>query len=74
MMVSATQKGRRTQNWKVGDKVFERLSSFRYLGNVINHYGRISECVKDRLQVGSRAYAANHHMLKSKIIRGSVKM
>jgi hypothetical protein len=27
MIVAATQKGRQTQNWKVGDKVFERVSS-----------------------------------------------
>jgi hypothetical protein len=74
MTASATQKGRQTQNWKVGDKVFERVSSFRYLGNVINKEGRISECVKDRIQVWSRAYAANHHILNSKIIKRSVKM
>jgi hypothetical protein len=36
MIVSATQKGRQTQKWKVGDKVFERVSSFKYLGTVIN--------------------------------------
>ena len=74
MMVSATQKGRQTQNWKVGDKVFERGSSFKYLGNVINEYGRISECINDRTQVGRRAYAAKYLMLESKIIRRSVKM
>jgi len=73
-MVSATQKGRQTQNWKVGDKVFERGSSFKYLGNVINEYGRISECINDRTQVGRRAYAAKYLMLESKIIRRSVKM
>jgi hypothetical protein len=67
--VSVSQKGRQTQNWKVGDKVFERVSSFKYLGNVINKEGRISECVKDIIQVGNRANAANHHMLKSKIIK-----
>jgi hypothetical protein len=27
MIASATQKGQQTQNWKVGDKVFERVSS-----------------------------------------------
>jgi hypothetical protein len=74
MIVSATQKGRQTQNWKVGNKVFERVSSFKYHGNVINKEGRISECVKDGIQVGNRAYAANHHMLKSKIIKRSGKM
>jgi hypothetical protein len=50
------------------------VSSFKYLGNVINKEGRISECVKDRIQVGNRAYADNHHMLKSKIIKRSVEM
>jgi hypothetical protein len=74
LIVSATQKGCQTQNWKLGDKIFERVSSFKYFGNVINKEGRISECVKDRKQVGNRAYAANHHMLKSKIIKSSVKM
>jgi hypothetical protein len=29
--------------------------------------------VKDRIQAENRAYAANHYMLKSKIIRTSVK-
>jgi len=74
MIVSATPKGRQTQNWKVGDKVFERVSSFKYLGNVIHEEGRISERVKGRIQEGNRAYAANHHMLKSKIIKRSAKM
>jgi hypothetical protein len=58
----------------VGDKVFERVSSCKYLGIVINKEGRISECVKDRIQVGNRAYAAKYHMLKSKIVKRSVKM
>ena len=69
IIVSATQKGRQTQNWKVGDKVFDRASSFRCHGNVIRKEGWISECVKDRIQEGNRAYAANHHVLKSKIIK-----
>jgi hypothetical protein len=36
--------------------------------------GRISECVKDRIQTGNRTYAAKHHMLKSEIIKTYVKM
>ena len=74
MIISATQNGRQTQNLKVGDKVFERVSSFQYLGNVIDKERRISECVKDRTQAGNTAYAANYHMLKSKIIKRGVKM
>jgi len=52
----------------------ERVSSFKYLGNVIHKGGRVSECVRDRIQVGNRAYVANHRMLKSKIIKKSAKM
>ena len=47
MIVSATRKGRQTQDWIIGDKVLERVSSFRYLGNVIHKEGRIRECVKE---------------------------
>ena len=54
--------------------VLERVSSFTYLGNVINKEGRMNECVNDRIQAGNRAYAANYHMLKRKIIKGPVKM
>ena len=59
VMVSATQKGRQIQNWKVGDKVFERVSSFKYLGNVINKDGRISECIKDRHILCSKTFFNN---------------
>jgi len=74
MIVSATQKGRQTQNLKLGDKVFESVPSFKYLGNVIHKEGRISECVNDRILEGKRVYAANHQMLTSKIINRSAKM
>ena len=50
------------------------VSNFRYFGNVIDKEGRISECVKDRIHAGNKAYAANYRMLKSKIIKRPVKM
>ena len=31
----------------MGGKVFQTVPSFKYLGNVIDNEGRISECVKD---------------------------
>ena len=74
MIISAAQKGQQTHNLNVGDKVFDTVPSFKYLGNVIHNEGRISKCVKDRIQVGNRSYAANYYMLKSKIMRTAVKM
>jgi sorting nexin-29 len=72
--ISTRPNRRQIQNLKVGDKIFEGVSSFRYLGNAIDKEGRIDECVKGRIQAGNKAYAANYHMLKSKIIKRSVKM
>ena len=50
------------------------MSSFKYLDNVTDKEGGISECVKDRIEAGNRAYAANCCMLKSKIIKTAVKI
>ena len=36
MIVSATQKGRQTLNWKVGEIKYLKVSSFKYLGNVMH--------------------------------------
>ena len=49
-----------TGNRHVGDKIFETVPSFKYLDNVKDKEGRISECVNDRIQAGNRAYAANY--------------
>ena len=74
MIISAAQRVQQTQNLNVGDKVFETVSSVKCLGNVIDNEGKISKCVKDRIQTGNRAYAANTYMLRSKIIKRVVKM
>jgi hypothetical protein len=74
MTISTRLKGRQTQNLEVGGKIFEGVSKFKYLGNVIEKEGKISECIKDRIQAGNKAYAATYHMLKSKIIKRSVKI
>ena len=50
------------------------MPSLKYLGNVIDNEGRISECVKDSMQAGNIAYIANYYMLKRKIIKRAVKM
>ena len=67
MIVSATQMGRQTQNLESKKQSNERVSSFKYLGNLIDKEGRMSECVKDRIQAENRAYAAKYHMLKVRL-------
>jgi hypothetical protein len=50
------------------------VSSIKYLGNMINSGSRNDNCVKERIQVGDRAYFANLRILKSKIISRAAKL
>jgi hypothetical protein len=50
------------------------VSSFKYLGNMINNDNRNDNCVKERIQAGNRAYFANLRTLKSKIISRAAKL
>jgi hypothetical protein len=47
------------------------VSSFKYLGNVINNSKRNDNYVKERIQAGNRAHFANLSTLKSKISRAA---
>jgi hypothetical protein len=74
MTICTRSNARQIQILKLGDKLFEGVSSFRYLGNVIYKEGRIGECIKDRIQPGNKAYAANCQMPTSKIIERYVNL
>jgi hypothetical protein len=66
-----TSKSRRKpQDIKVEGKAFMGVSSFKYLGNIINNDNRDDNCAKERIQAGNRAYFAN----LSKIISKAAKL
>jgi hypothetical protein len=46
------------------------VSSFKYLGNIINNDNRNDNCVRERIQAGNRTYFANF----SKIISRAAKL
>jgi hypothetical protein len=50
------------------------VSSFKYLGNMINNDNRNDNCVKERIQAGNRDCFANLRTLKSKIISRAAKL
>jgi hypothetical protein len=50
------------------------VCSFKYLGNMINNDNRNDNCVKERIQAGSRAYFANLRILASKIMSRAAKL
>jgi hypothetical protein len=58
----------------MGNKEFEGVSEFKYLGNIIDNKNRNNKCIKERIQAGNKAYYANLQMLKSKSISRRSKL
>jgi len=67
MFMTAAGNTRKPHNLRIGNKEFEGLSEFKYLGNIIENNNRNDRCIKERIQTGNKAYYANLQMLKSKI-------
>jgi hypothetical protein len=59
---------RKFQNLRIGNKEFEGVFEFKYLGNIIENKNRNDRCIKERIQAGNKAYYVNLQMLQSKII------
>jgi hypothetical protein len=57
----------------IGNKIFEGVSKFKYLGNVTDNENKISSRVMERIQAGNKAYYANLHPRKSKLISRNYK-
>jgi hypothetical protein len=65
---------KKAQDLKVERKSFTGVSSFKYLGNMINNGNRNDNCVKEWIQAGNRAYFANLSTLISKITPRAIKL
>jgi hypothetical protein len=74
MIMSRSESRRKPQDLKVEGKSFTGVSSFRYVGNMINNDNRNDSCVKEKIQAGNRVYFANLSILKSKIISRAAKL
>ena len=45
---------------RIGNKTFEAVQSFQYLGNIIgNTNNNNNKCIKERIRMGNKAYYAN---------------
>jgi hypothetical protein len=74
MIVATSESRRKPQELKVEGRSFIGVSSFKYLGIMINNDNRNDNCVKERIQAGSRAYFVNLRILKSKITSREAKL
>jgi hypothetical protein len=74
-MVMSTSKTRRApQSIKLGNRIFEGMSQFKYLGALINSECGMTDCVKDRIQARNRAYYANIQLFRNQLTTVATKM
>lgn len=74
MVVSASEAIREPQDLVIGAKKFEGVARFKYLGNMLDNEANTTTAIKDRLQSGNAAYAANLSLLRSKLLSRRTKL
>jgi hypothetical protein len=74
IIMSISESRQKLQELKIEGKIFAGVSSFKYLGNVINNGSRNDNCVKERIQTGNKPCLTNLGTLKSKIISRAARI
>jgi hypothetical protein len=66
-MVTSTYEHRRNAgDLRIGNKTFEAVQSFQYLGNITNSNNK---CIKERFMMGNKAYYANRQLANNSLIK-----
>jgi hypothetical protein len=74
-MVTSTYKHRKNfWDLRIGNKTFEAVQGFQYLGNIIGNTNNNNKCIKDRIVKGNKAYYANRQLVNSSLISRSSKL
>uniref|UniRef100_A0A8D8YS40 Craniofacial development protein 2 n=1 Tax=Cacopsylla melanoneura TaxID=428564 RepID=A0A8D8YS40_9HEMI len=74
MVMSADENRRKPKDLEIGQRKFEGVAQFKYLGDTLDHQVRIDIAIKERITSGNKAYFANLNLLKSKIINRKTKI
>ena len=75
MVTSTNEHWRNSGDLRIGNKIFEAVQSFQYLGNIIGNTSNNKKCIKERITISNKAYYANRQLVNSKlqIYRTSVR-
>ena len=74
-MVTSTYEHRRNAgDLRIGNKTFEAVQSFQYLGNIISNTNNNNKCIKERIMMGNKAYYANRQLFNSSLISRNSKL
>ena len=74
MVTSTCERRRNAGDLRIGNKTFEAVQSFQYLGNITNNTNNKNKCIKERIMMGNKAYYANRQLFNSSLISRNSKL
>jgi hypothetical protein len=74
MLVSRDQNAGQTQDMQIGNRSFENVSQFKYLGTTVTNQNLIQEEIKRRLNSANACYHSVQNLLSSRLLSKNVKV
>jgi hypothetical protein len=74
MLVSKCQKAGQRQSIKIGNRSFESVAKFKYLGTTLTDQNCIYDEIKSRLNSGNACYHSVQSILSSRLLSSNVKV
>jgi hypothetical protein len=74
MLVARFQKAGQRQSIKIGNRSFESVEKFKYLGTTLTDQNCIHEDIKSRLNSGNACYHSVQSLLSSRLLPRNVKV
>jgi MarR-like DNA-binding transcriptional regulator SgrR of sgrS sRNA len=74
MLVSCDQNADQNRDIKVGNRAFENLSQFKYLGTIVTNQNLIQEEINRRLNSANACYHSIQNLLSSRLLSKNVNV
>jgi hypothetical protein len=74
MLLSRHQNAGQNRNIKIGDRSFENVAKFKYLGTIVTNRNLINEKIQSRWSSSNACYHSVQKLLSSRLLSKNVKI